>query len=170
MSSVPEGNPYAPPSAHVEDVATSGAGELAGRGARLGAALIDGFIILVGIWIVSAVTPWSPFAAPAAGRVGLALALNGFVGIAIFALTQTYLLATHGQTIGKRLLGLRIVRTDGERASIGRLLGLRYGVGWLISVIPMIGQIYSLIDALLIFRESRKCVHDNIADTIVVKA
>ena len=28
----------------------------------------------------------------------------------------------------------------------------------------------ALVDALLIFRDSRKCLHDNIADTIVVKA
>jgi uncharacterized RDD family membrane protein YckC len=30
--------------------------------------------------------------------------------------------------------------------------------------------LYGLIDSLLIFRESRRCLHDNIADTIVVKA
>jgi len=37
-------------------------------------------------------------------------------------------------------------------------------------LVPGIGQIYSIVDALLIFRQSRKCLHDNIADTIVVKA
>ena len=60
--------------------------------------------------------------------------------------------------------------SSGERATIGRLLGLRYLVGWVIAMIPFIGVIYSLLDCLLIFRESRQCLHDNIADTIVVKA
>ena len=39
-------NPYAPPTARVEDVAdASGPGELAGRGTRLGAILLDGLIL-----------------------------------------------------------------------------------------------------------------------------
>jgi hypothetical protein len=29
--------------------------------------------------------------------------------------------------------------------------------------------IYSLVDCLMIFRKSRRCLHDEIADTIVVK-
>jgi hypothetical protein len=33
-----------------------------------------------------------------------------------------------------------------------------------------VSYIYPLIDVLLIFRSSRKCLHDSIADTIVVKA
>jgi hypothetical protein len=42
MSSVPEANVYAPPTAHVEDIAPAAAtGQLGGHGARLGAALID---------------------------------------------------------------------------------------------------------------------------------
>lgn len=167
MSSVPEGNRYAPPSAHVEDVVAAGTIELAGRGARLGAAVIDGLLVMAVFWALSMVTPWSPFAA-ASGEFSGALLLNGVLGIAIFALLQGYLLATRGQTIGKLLLGMRIVRTGGERAGLARLLGLRYGIGWLINVIPVVGPIYGLVDALFIFRESRKCVHDIIADTIVV--
>ena len=96
------------------------------------------------------------------------LLLQFIVGFAIFVLMQGYLLATQGRTIGKKLLGLRIVRSNGEPAGLGRLLGLRYLVGWLIVMIPIAGMVYALVDSLLIFRESRKCLHDNIADTIVV--
>jgi uncharacterized RDD family membrane protein YckC len=91
-------------------------------------------------------------------------------GIGLFVLIQSYLLATQGQTVGKKLLGLRIVRSNGEAVAIGRMLGLRYFLGWIITMIPFIGALFALTDALLIFRDSRKCLHDNIADTIVVKA
>ena len=41
---------------------------------------------------------------------------------------------------------------------------------WAISIIPVIGSLVGLIDALLIFRDNRRCLHDNIADTMVVVA
>ena len=40
----------------------------------------------------------------------------------------------------------------------------------LLGLVPLIGWLFALADALLIFRDSRKCLHDNIADTIVVTA
>jgi uncharacterized RDD family membrane protein YckC len=70
--------------------------------------------------------------------------------------------------VGKKLLGMRIVRSDGSRASAGRILGLRYTLGWVIASVPLVGSLYALVDALLIFRGSRQCLHDTIADTIVV--
>ena len=42
--------------------------------------------------------------------------------------------------------------------------------GWAVTMVPFIGGVYALVDCLLIFRASHKCLHDNIADTIVVKA
>ena len=32
----------------------------------------------------------------------------------------------------------------------------------------VVGTIYGLVDVLMIFRASRRCLHDHIADTIVV--
>ena len=40
----------------------------------------------------------------------------------------------------------------------------------MIALVPLVGWMYGLLDVLMIFRDSRKCLHDNIADTIVVKA
>jgi hypothetical protein len=69
---------------------------------------------------------------------------------------------------------LRVALEDGRLRDIepgaGRMLGLRYGLGWLINLVPGVGGIYSLVDALLIFRASRLCLHDQIADTHVVIA
>ena len=155
MASASDDNRFAPPLAHVEDVADAGTGALAGRGARL--------------WLVSLVAPlsWTP-----APGVNLArfLVINGVVGLVLFVVLHGYLLATRGQTIGKMLLKVRIVRSDGSRASLLRIVGLRFVPTTVISLIPIIGGVYALVDCLLIFRDSRRCLHDNIADTIVVKA
>ena len=58
------------------------------------------------------------------------------------------------------------MRSDGSDATLGRIFWLRNVVNALIAIIPL----YSLIDILFIFGESRQCLHDKIADTIVVKA
>ena len=53
MSSTgPEANRFAPPVAHVEDVESAASGQLAGRGIRLVAVIIDS--LLVGVVILSA--------------------------------------------------------------------------------------------------------------------
>ena len=58
------------------------------------------------------------------------------------------------------------VRSDGAKASLGRIFWLRNVVNTVLAIIPM----YGIVDALLIFGEARQCVHDKIADTIVIKA
>ena len=160
-------NRFAPPTAEVADVAASGT-ELGGRGMRLLAVLIDGLIQGAIYWILTLVAFRS--LDPRRGTFSASAIVGQIVlGFVLFVLIQGYLLHTQGQTVGKKLLGLRIVRTNGERATLGRLLGLRYLVGWIIVMIPFAGALYGLVDCLMIFRDSRKCVHDNIADTIVVK-
>ena len=170
MSTPSDQNPFAPPTARVEDVATSGP-ELAGRGARLGGALIDG-LIQTGVYWLLAITLLKPMLPnlTRGATAGLGSMLSSMiVSILLFLLIQGYLLATTGQTIGKKLLGLRIVRSNGERADAGHAIGLRYVLVWAIASIPVAGWIFALADSLMIFRDSRKCLHDNIADTIVVK-
>lgn len=169
MASASDENRFAPPLAHVEDVAEADTGALAGRGVRLLAVLLDALIAGAAFWILSRVTPLSFSPAPGVNLVRF-LAVNGLVGFIIFIVLHGYLLATRGQTIGKLLLKVRIVRSDGSRASLLRILGLRFLPTTVISLIPLIGGLYAVVDSLLIFRESRRCLHDNIADTIVVKA
>ena len=160
---------FAPPQARVDDVepATDGL-QLATRGNRLAAAMLD---VLIGaglLWVVSKATPFNPWGDAAAGMWSLQV-LGPLSGLGIFVLVHGWLLVTRGQTVGKVLMKIRIVRSDGARVSPGRL-GLRYGIGWLVSVVPALGQAWGLVDALLIFRASRRCLHDLIADTIVVRA
>ncbi len=165
----PQPQRYAAPTAEVADVTAPGEVVLAGRGLRLAGVIIDTVILLALWWVVGQLTPLNIYSAQMAQAGALALAGYGLLGVLLFALVNGWLLATRGQTVGKMLLGMRITRRDGTAADLLRLIGLRYGVGALVTVVPIVGMAYSLIDALMIFRTDRRCIHDMIADTIVVK-
>jgi uncharacterized RDD family membrane protein YckC len=164
-------NPYAPPKGAVRDVDSDEGTEPADRLVRLAAAILDGIIAACMIYLpgvivgaatgsfdVETVTPSGP-----AGAVVIGLFLIG--AIAWIWLTILYV-ARNGQTIAKKMLGIKVVRSDGSKASLGRIFWLRNVVNTLIGIIPL----YGLIDILFIFGERRQCLHDKIADTIVVKA
>ncbi|MDQ6684440.1 MAG: RDD family protein [Pseudomonadota bacterium] len=175
MSNEIDGNRFAPPTAAVADVGVATAGALAGRFTRLGAVIIDGLVIACLFWLLSLFTPiniFDPSAALAGGTSGLLMMTirNLLIGFVIYLAVNGYLLHTQGQTIGKKLLGIRILRSDGSRATLLRLAGLRYLANSMVGGIPFVGGLYLLVDSLMIFRDSRKCLHDDIADTIVVKA
>ena len=170
MSSTgPQANRFAPPAAHVEDVESVASGQLAGRGIRLVAAIVDGLIVGLAILLVALVTPYNAFD-PREDALWFGFVLNLVLGFGAYLLLNGWLLHSRGQTIAKALFKIKVVRSDGGKASLLRLAGLRYFVTALLSLVPVIGWIYAIVDALLIFRDSRKCLHDNIADTIVVRA
>lgn len=170
MSSTPESNRFAPPAAAVEDVDLSPAGTLAGRGTRLGAAIIDVLIALLAFGVLALVSPINIFVPNSTGNVLVVLVQNLVLGFLLFLVVHGYLLATQGQTVGKALLKIRIVRSNGSRATFGRIVGARYLPTSVLSAIPVVGMFYGLVDALFIFTKARRCLHDLIADTIVVKA
>jgi uncharacterized RDD family membrane protein YckC len=153
-------NPYAAPSADVNTGFAAAEAALAGRGARLGAALLDSLVIMVVPVIALMATGGSKDPSP----IGLLIAGVWFLGVAIY---QIVLLSSRGQTLGKKWLGIKIVRMDGGPVSFGSAFLLRYLVGQgLMGIIPF----YGLVDPLFIFREDRRCVHDMVASTKVVEA
>lgn len=163
---------FAPPRAHVEDLAT-GDMVLAGRGTRFLAALVDGILGAAVGWAMFSLPFLRPLLKDAADRTDAHLwslaPTSLLVGAVAFLLLQGWPLLKRGQTLGKMMFKLRIVRPDGTPPDAWRLLGLRYGIGMLANVVPAVAMIYGLIDSLLIFRRSRRCLHDTIADTVVVK-
>ncbi len=159
-------NPFQAPAAELRPEATW---ELAGRGERLGAALIDAVAILVVTLPVAWLT--GSFDGVMEGKqpgIGLQV-LNFVIGVATFLAINGYLLKTYGQTIGKRLLKLAIVDLEGRQPDWIPMIAKRYGVLWVASAIPFVGGLASLIDSLFIFRADRRCIHDLIAETRVVK-
>jgi uncharacterized RDD family membrane protein YckC len=171
-------NPYQPPKAAISEVATGGAFELAGRGTRLGAILLDGLIggtlvyapMFIGGFLPAIVASvvrrqplvWGPGFALAGG-------VAGFMSLALGVITFI-LVKRNGQTIGKKILGIKVVRKDGRKAGVGRIFWLRNVVNALPGFVPLVGGLYGLVDALIIFGQARRCLHDRIADTIVIRA
>lgn len=163
-------NPYAPPRSAVRDAPVEGI-ELAGRGWRLWAVILDRLIAGIMIYLPAflLVSVNGTFDQPqrepdfATLAVPIFLCVMGFVA---WAWITTLLVARFGQTIAKRMLEIKVVRSDGAPASLGRIFLLRNVANWLLGFIPL----YLLVDALFIFGERRQCIHDRLADTIVVKA
>jgi len=157
--------------------------ELAGRGTRLGAAIIDRAIaalcslpgfLLMGPAFVTLMLAASRGEEPnfeeidAAGLL-LGTLVAGLGWLAQFAV-QLWMLTTRGQSIGKRLLNIRIVlfQDNGAPGFLHAWL-LRNFVPGIISLVPYLGFVFVLVDALFIFTEQRRCIHDHIAGTKVVK-
>ena len=164
-------NLYAPPQAEVSDVETFEEHEPAERGVRLGAAILDTLILFLAVGLPLLIAVGFSFTRLIDPSLYLGpLVLFAVVpALALIGIT-IYFVHRNGQTIAKRMLGIKVVRTDGSPASLARIFWLRNVVNALPGMVPFIGNFYSLVDSLFIFGEKRKCVHDHIADTIVVKA
>ena len=160
-------NPYAPPQAQVVDIAQDTDDlELAGHGVRLGAFLIDTILVWLVVWTPLIVAIVLSFDQRAGTGMGIAW-LVFFVGAILMIWFNVLYVIQNGQSIAKKWLGIKVVRTDGSPASLARIFWLRNVVNNIIT--SMFGP-YFFVDSLLIFSDSRQCVHDKIADTIVVVA
>ena len=160
-------NPYAPPDS---DLAVSEGVQLASRGLRLAGAMIDGIIAMLVMWPMAYVTGYWEKAMVEEQTVADTLLLGG-IGFVTFLVLNGYLLANHGQTIGKRLVKTRIVSVHDEKPlPFGKLISLRYVPVWVVSQVPVLGQIINLVNVLFIFRADRRCIHDHIAGTKVITA
>lgn len=152
------------------DAVTSG--RLSSPVKRLFASLIDSFLSVA---IVTAIyycyagsfTAMLALQKPFSPLQNLA---DTLIGLALFLILHGYLLATQGQTIGKWVYGIRVVRTDRSKVGLRRILMLREMPLFVITAIPLpyVSAALMLLDAIFIFRSSRQCLHDQLADTVVI--
>jgi uncharacterized RDD family membrane protein YckC len=166
-----EDNPYQSPQSVVADFSTGA--DLASRGARLGAALLDGLIMMLVIMPVMYFGGYFTALGEAAiaGKQPFALQIGwGVVGIAIAFAIQYIPLKASGQTWGKKIVGLRIVDMQGQQPGIGVLLGKRYLFANGVGLLPIVGALISTVNVLLIFRSDKRCLHDLVAGTQVINA
>jgi uncharacterized RDD family membrane protein YckC len=159
-----------------------GPGALAEPGRRLGARLLDALVLLAvfAVFAVVSVILVAPHVGPLFPTInsnsstpapfpgigwiyltilGCALA-TGFVWV----LYETIATTRYGRTLGKAWLHIRPVRTDGRTLGWGRSLG-RIALYWTSGLLSWVG----LLDPLwCLWDENRQCLHDKVADTIVI--
>jgi uncharacterized RDD family membrane protein YckC len=86
-------------------------------GRRIGAALLD-LIVLIVVFVVVGLVFGKGQAHGSSASVNLS-GVSAVVYLALVVLYYFVLEATTGQTLGKRALGVRVVRTDGGRLGVG---------------------------------------------------
>lgn len=158
-------NPYAAP---VSDPAPTwgmgmGMGQehmLASRGTRFVGSIVDGLVYLV------ALIPGMILAAST--NEEMLIGLSVILPMLLIACVQWYLISTTGQSIAKRWLGMKIIKTTGEDVDFVSGVLLRSWVVGFINVIPVVGSIFPLLDALFIFGDEHRTLHDMIAGTKVI--
>ena len=165
---------YETPATTAEEASTPSGPSLAGRGARFGAYLVDAVVSTIVFLVIIGFGWWITFddlaqfgTQPSATDVLRVASLY----VVVFMAINGYLLITRGQTVGKLMLGIRIVNSaSGGNVSAAKVLGLRYIVFFGLQTIPVFGmrELVGLLDALFIFRDDRRCLHDLLAGTKVV--
>ena len=155
----------------------------AGWWSRVGAALFDLLVISVPAVVLALVLFGSAGAAFSAdddvGVATLVVGLIAYVGLLVAALILyvPLLMRRHGvnngQTWGKQLVGIRVVRTDGTpmdftHSAIREALVKGLGLGLASSMIPLIPY---LLDALWpLWDDEHRAIHDMVVGTRVVEA
>lgn len=163
----------------------------ADRGTRLVARLIDWGLemlcavpggIILGGELIKILVAASQGKEPELDQLDLPKVILGasvlVVGWLALLAVQVWLLATRGQSVGKRLVGIRIVKVDGSAPGIVHAWVTREVLitvmGMVAGFIPFIGPVlvrpvFHLVDWCLIFRDDQRCLHDTLAGTRVVK-
>ena len=164
-------NPYEAPKSELTDPHHVGVvrdSELAGRFTRFAAAFVDGLIQIAVVFpMIYVLGGWDYLIGQQSPTLKFSL-VAGALGFLVFLLVNGYLLKTNGQTIGKRLTGIRIADLDGGVPDFATLILRRYLPVTLVANVPVVGPYLSLVDVLFIFRGDRRCLHDLIAGTQVV--
>lgn len=173
-------NPYAPPTSQkLSSGDYAGNAPLATLGQRLAAAILDGLTFMVVYLPLIAGIGFAAFTQisenpeqlenidfePNWGLIGLAVILG--LGLIV---VNIVMLATRGQTIGKRVMAIRIVDVEQDvNPGWVRTIILRSVVNTFITMVPFLGSLYAIVDILFIFGQERRCIHDLIATTRVVQ-
>lgn len=162
-------NIYEPPSSDLVEGQISSDQVLASRGIRLVASIIDSLIMAVIIVPVMFATGYFESAMSGSSFELQLIVLPIIIGIAAFLLVNGYFLHTQGQTVAKKMFGIRIVRYhDGEIIPLWEIIIKRFAPMAILGNLPIIGGLFGLLNAVLIFGQEKRCLHDYIAGTKVV--
>jgi uncharacterized RDD family membrane protein YckC/type II secretory pathway pseudopilin PulG len=139
--------------------------EYSGWWLRLAAALLDGLIIGAPVFVVSIILAVAFGNSPGASLLRLLLAL--VVGIAYYVKTMTREGPRNGQTLGKQLVGIRVVRDDGYPVGPGIVLRRELLIKGLLTWITL--GAFELVDCLWPLGDpTNRALHDKIVGTHVL--
>ena len=165
-------SPYSAPAAlggggHAQPV-VGGEVVYAGFWKRVAAYVIDYFVLLIPSTLIGAVLAVALGASMGAAGSGesaievLAQLTSGLINLSISMAYYTWFHASQGgATLGKMAVGIKVVRSNGERLTKARAFG-RYWGAMLSSIIFGIGFLMAA------FTERKQGLHDMISDTLVV--
>ena len=181
ISPLPETPATLPPfvAAAIKAAVAAPALPMAGLPRRLAAALIDGTLQWLS-WMPASIAASAIISGRMADHEAFSLemfrnAIADSIGkslpfLIFLAVIQTTLLCRRSQSVGKLLLGLRIVTVrDGTPGGPLRAYLLRGLLTWMLEWATGIGVFYMAFDSFFIFREDQRCLHDLIAGTKVVR-
>ena len=137
---------------------------LAGRWIRLWARLLDGLIISAILIVLAVVQSGIDFV----DQVSVVFLIMDLAIVIGYFIWQAVLLSRFGQTIGKRIVHIRIVkRSTNENGGFVTNVLVREIANAVLGVfIPL----YLIFDVLWILSPSKRTLHDRIADTVVISA
>ncbi|WP_221033056.1 RDD family protein [Actomonas aquatica] len=134
-------------------------------GRRFVAKLLDGFIVYVLNTVLQMLT--MPLFASSFMRDPEAIftysIIIQLIGIVVGLSYGILFIRKFDATPGKLALGLKVLRANGDKLSIGRIIG-RYFSEWLSGLILAIGYLMAAWD------DEQRTLHDRICDTRVIKA
>jgi uncharacterized RDD family membrane protein YckC len=144
---------------------TGGSGQLATPVQRLLAYLVDAGTIVACVIVLGLVSFILGKISPMLSLIVLPVYLVVILGLFVYVPAFDNPFTQKGQTIGKKVIGIKIVKDDGGEIGLVDIL-LRNVVGYAVSgMVLYLGFIWILIDS-----ETRKGWHDKIAKTSVVVA
>jgi uncharacterized RDD family membrane protein YckC len=144
-----------------------GARHYGGFWIRLVARLIDAILINIIFFIVRipfGITMFGPAIGvnPRVAAAALsAMLLVTLMSVVAAACYEIFFIAARGATLGKMILGLKVVRADGSKVSLGVSVG-RYFAQLISSITLGIGYIMAGFD------DQKRTLHDRICDTRVI--
>lgn len=123
-------------------------------------------ILVVGVALGLVVS--SEAAAPGTpeGNASSAIVLAAFLP---YAGLNAFLVSTRGQSIGKIVSGTRIVGVDGTAVGFVRGVVVRSWVFLALQLIPCLGPLLSIADAVSIGAQNHRMLHDKLAGTRVIR-
>lgn len=128
---------------------------------RCGAILID-YILLICVPVVSLLLGRA-FDYDGAKLLNSEISNAGWLVMILFAVTNFVIFPMlSGRSLGKMLTGLKIVKSDGNAASLSSLL-VRHLVGYPLTVLT-----FGLGFLLAVFNQKGRALHDLLANTVVV--